>query len=459
MKTNTIAALFLSVIVGGLLITSACERDTSGLKPAPLDTNPVVFDDVFDGIDWQAFGNSKLDAFVYDDTQGYQSEASLRFDIPDPTNPSGAYAGGVIVSNTPRDLSQYNAVTFWARASKNATLNEVGFGNDNTGNSKYIAGIGGLSVKTYWQRYIIPIPTTGKLVNERGLFLVAEAEDGIGYQLWIDQVEFTNVDNISNPRPVMRQGNVSAVAGVEIVVPPVVGEVPNITTTVDVSGVPVTIGHPAAYFEVVGGGTAVITAKLGQTPVAGSFTVTAIDPPTDRAPTPTRPASSVISIYSNAYNDHPVDAYSTQFDQAEVSEIKIAGDDVLVYRIPTQLDVAAIEFATQLVDATNMTHIHIDIWVPGSTAATPFFGLGLISFGPDGVFSGDNPFPQGDDSVAIVAVVEPELVFGEWLSLDIPLTEYTNGTLDETAHLAQVFLRSDAGQLLVDNIYFYNDGN
>jgi len=74
------------------------------------------------------------------------------------------------------------------------------------------------------------------------------------------------------------------------------------------------------------------------------------------------------------------------------------------------------------------------------------------------VFSGE-PFPQGDDTQAVVAVLPPELVFGEWVSIDIPLADFTDGGLGETAHLAQVVLRSDSVQLIVDNIFFYNDGN
>jgi len=160
--------------------------------------------------------------------------------------------------------------------------------------------------------------------------------------------------------------------------------------------------------------------------------------------------------------DPVADTWSATWDVADVADLQIAGDDVKVYNIPTQLDIAVIEFATNLIDATSMTHLHIDIWVPQGTASTPFFGLGLFSFGPDGVFSGSPP-PQGDDSQCVVAILEPQLVFGQWLSLDIPLSDFTEPdyppALEETAHLAQIILRSDAVQLIVDNIYFYNDGS
>jgi hypothetical protein len=329
-------------------------------------------------------------------------------------------------------------------------------------------------MKTFWQRYIIPIPRTGKLVPERGLFFFSEGpENGQGYDIWFDEIEFVNVEAISNPRPIMRQSNVSTITGLRLNVE---GTSTAFDITVPAPGTLV-VTHSPGYFtfissnedvavpdeggiRVVGGGTADITAKLDTVVVAGRFKVSALDPPSDAAPRPTIPAADVISIFSNAYNNRPVDSFSPEWDTADVSDFKIAGDDVKVYNIPTQLDVAVIEFSSELIDATSMTHVHIDIWVPQGTAATPFFGFGLFSFGPDGVFNPPYPPPSGDDSEKVIPVVQPQLVFGEWLSLDIPLTDFTvPGGLKETAYLAQIKLRSDAVQLIVDNIFFYKDGD
>jgi hypothetical protein len=69
-------------------------------------------------------------------------------------------------------------------------------------------------------------------------------------------------------------------------------------------------------------GTAVITAKLGDVDAAGSMTVNSTGQtvgPTIPAPTPTVDADSVISLFSNAYNNVNVDTWNTrwQFSTAE----------------------------------------------------------------------------------------------------------------------------------------------
>lgn len=464
MRNRMTAVLLPAVVLAAPLGITGCERDTTGLDPAPFSTDPVVFSDVFNGIDYQAFLGSKLDALSVDTDEKYLGDASIKITVPD-----AGYAGGAITANSPRDLSQYNALAFWVKASMNATLDVAGYGNDNTGTSRYVGDVKRIPLTTAWQRHILPIPRTGKLFPERGLFYFSEGpENGTVYDIWFDEIEFVNVAAISNPRPVMRQGDVGTVTGVRL-------KVTGTYTIFDVS-VPspatVTVDHSSSYFtflssngdvaapgegviRVVGGGTADITAKLDAVNVAGRFTVRALDPPTDPAPRPTIPAANVISMFSNAYTNRPVDSFSPEYDTADVSDLKIAGDNVKVYNIPTPLDVAVIDFGSNTINATAMTHVHIDVWAPEGT----FFGLGLFSFGADGVFSGE-PVPSGDDSQKLVAVVPPQLVFNQWLSLDIPLSSYTvPGGLTETAHLAQIILRSDSVQLIVDNIFFYNAGN
>ena len=108
------------------------------------------------------------------------------------------------------------------------------------------------------------------------------------------------------------------------------------------------------------------------------------------APVPTVPAENVISLFSNAYTNVPVDTWATGwlYSTAVLTEIKIDGDDVKLY---TNLNFNGIEFASQTIDATEMTHFHMDIWTPDPTALPAAFKVLLVDFGPNGVFDG------GDD--------------------------------------------------------------
>ena len=86
--------------------------------------------------------------------------------------------------------------------------------------------------------------------------------------------------------------------------------------------------------------------------------------PAAAAPTPTVPAADVISFFSGAYEDVPVGFWSTDWDEADVSDAQAGGDDIKHY---TNLRFAGIDFGEQPVDATGMTHVHMDIWTPEAT--------------------------------------------------------------------------------------------
>ena len=73
-------------------------------------------------MNYAAFGGSKVTAFDVDEDVKYEGTASMKFEVPDAGDPEGAYAGGVYYTTVGRDLSEYDALTFWAKASKSATL-------------------------------------------------------------------------------------------------------------------------------------------------------------------------------------------------------------------------------------------------------------------------------------------------------------------------------------------------
>ncbi len=208
----------------------------------------------------------------------------------------------------------------------------------------------------------------------------------------------------------------------------------------------------AGTVTILDAGTSVITAMLGETAAAGSLTVTSTgDPilPESPAPVPTVNADSVISMFSNAYTNVPVDVWNTywQFSTAESDELQIDGDDVIRYK---NLNFVGIEFTSQTINATDMTHFHIDIWTPNSTNLPASFKVLLVDFGPDNTFDG------GDDSSHEVSFTSPTLQSNQWVSLDIPLSNFTG--LVNRANLAQLVLSGDLPTVIIDNVYFYNGG-
>lgn len=470
MKNNTklnIAA-FILLAVWAMLPTLSCKRELDELEPATFPTTPEVFIDGFSaGLNYAAFGGSKVTAFDVDSEVKYKGTASMKFAVPDAGDPLGAYAGGGYFTSVGRDLSGYDALTFWARASRSATIDVVGFGND-FGESKFQTVLTGVEVNTNWHKYIIPIPDPSKLTQERGMFFYSEGpENNQGYTFWIDEVKFEKLGTIAHPRAAILDGQdqtVSAETGQKL-------NIGGLKVTFNMpTGIDQSVAAAASYFtftssnpavatvsstgvvSVIDAGTAVITAKLGDLDAAGSLTINsggqAMLPQTP-APAPTVDADSVISLFSNVYTNVVVDTWNTgwQFSTAELFDLQISGDDVKRYR---NLNFVGIEFASQPVNATAMTHFHLDIWTPDPTELPAAFKVLLVDFGANGIFGG------GDDSSHELSFTRPTLVSEQWVSLDIPLSSFTG--LTNRAHLAQLVLSGDVPNVYVDNVYFYNAG-
>ena len=458
-------------VIAGSLITliwvSACRPDDSELTPAKFPTNPDVFIDGFSaGLNYAAFGGSDVRAFDVDQEVTYnQTAASMVFAVPDFEDPAGAYAGGAYFTTVGRDLSGYDALTFYAKATKSATLDVIGLGND-LGESKYQVQIAGLDINTNWKKYYIPLPDPSKLVSERGMFFYSEGpEDGKGYTFWIDEVKFEKLGTLAHPQPGILEGqnrteraengNIFQISGLH--------ETFNLP-----SGVNQRVELAPAYFSfsssdesvatvdavgkvtVLSKGTAVISASLGNLPAAGSLTIQSVgDPvlPKEAAPTPDEKPEDVISIYSNAYNDVPVDFYNGywQFSTTQNDFIQVNGDDVIRY---TNLNFVGIQFTAPTVDAAAMTHFHIDIWTPDNTASPAEFKVLLVDIGPNLAFGG------GDDVSHELTFRSPVLSTEKWVSLDIPLSNFTG--LTRKNHLAQIVLSGTLPNVFADNIYFYN---
>ena len=97
-----------------------------------------------------------------------------------------------------------------------------------------------------------------------------------------------------------------------------------------------------------------------------------------------------------------------------------------------------------------MTHFHMDMWTPDETADPAVFKIKLVDFGADGAFGG------GDDvehEITLTAASTPALASGQWLSLDIPLSEFTG--LTTRGAVAQFIISGTPNTVFVDNVLFH----
>lgn len=455
MKMLTMRTHVVPIAAAVALVAAGCTRDTSTLPEARSQVNPIVFLDEFTGgLDYQAFLNTNTNAVQLDETEAQQGTASLKITVPKPRDPSGAFAGGAATSQLSRDFTGFNALTFWAKSSINSTLDVVGLGNDNTGTSLYEAAWSAIPLTTQWQQYVIPIPFPGRLEHERGLMYFAEgAETPTGHFIWFDEIQYEMVPGVGNPRPSMDNQTVSAFVGATVK--------PTGTRTIfRVNGADQLITHSPGYFTytssdeavatvkrgqvvAVGPGEASIGAMLGEVPVTGEVTLKVTAPPPDAPPTPTHPPGDVISLFSDVYVNEQVDTWSANWDRADVTDLNVQGVRVKAY---TNLVFAGIEFGLQPIDATEMTHVHIDVWAPAATT----FGIKLVDFGEDGVFGGA---PDNEHELFLHADSSPSFAPGTWQSLDIPFTQFTN--LVTRAHLAQMIISANDQTAYIANVYLH----
>jgi hypothetical protein len=226
-----------------LLFTAACDDDESPTAPIPDPPaeGAVFFDNFAEGVTFQAFADSKADAVEIDQSVTYRGSASLKVTVPGPGDASGTFAGGALVASTPWDLSEYDVLTFWARSSTNAELNVAGLGNDGSGRADYMAEATELSMSGVWRKYMVPLPDPDALAAEGGLFFFAEAhENDQGYSIWFDDIRFESMS-----ASLVRIGMTARTLTLEV---GSTTKVEGLTTTVNVSGLDVTVSATPSYF-------------------------------------------------------------------------------------------------------------------------------------------------------------------------------------------------------------------
>ena len=471
MKTRKINYFKITFLMGIVFfINLSCERELSDeATDATFSKTAQIFTDDFVAMGsnfYFPYGGSKATAWSVDREEGYNSNASMRFDVPNANDTEGNYAGAIFrVDGAGRNLTDYDALTFYIKASQGVTISEFGFGEDFIQN-KFMATITNVSVGTNWQKIIIPIPDASKLLQERGMFRYAagtQGTNGMGYTFWIDDLKFEKLGTIRTIGAAIMNGNNASVNTF-------VGVNSNITGIISTFNLPngqnQIVNLSTAYFEFTSSnptvasvdsnglvtsssaGTTVITATINGVQANGSLTINCSGNFT-HAPTPTRSQANVISIFSDAYNNVPVNYYNgywAPWQTTVSSDFTVANDNILNYTI---FNFVGIEFSAPTVNATSMTHIHLNAFIPGAIAPGRQLRVIVVDFGANGVFGG------GDDTRHSTTFTAPFLVSQNWMSINIPFSAMPG--LLSRSNLAQIILEGGDGSVIyVDNIYFYN---
>ena len=119
--------------------------------------------------------------------------ASLRVAVP-----ADGFTGGFFTVNQGRDVSGYNALSFWAKTERdpNKILDFVSIGQAPLATQAYRAGIEDqVILTTEWQQFILPIPDPSELTALKGLFYFAEQSGRrSAYTIWFDDIRYVNLN-------------------------------------------------------------------------------------------------------------------------------------------------------------------------------------------------------------------------------------------------------------------------
>ncbi|MEM0940971.1 MAG: hypothetical protein AAGI25_14465 [Bacteroidota bacterium] len=481
-KKLTTKKMSLEVIcLGMVMFCLSCTRDEEDLPAAPFDDTPEVFtDDFVDlGSDFYfPYAEAKPDVFSVDEEEGYESEASIRIDVPNADDPGGSFAGAIFrIDGAGRNLTDYNALSFWAKASQAATVGEVGFGQDFLGDT-FRAYLSDVDFTPNWEKIVIPIPDPSKLLQERGVFQFSAKGIGevagqeVGYTFWVDELTFEDLATVAQPIAQIFDGNDEVETTFNGGTITITGK--NVIYNVD--GIDVTVNAASAYYNFTSSnpavasvnddgivtmntaGTAVITAMLNTMEADGSLTITS-NGDFEFAPTPpTRNETDIVSVLSDAYTNVLVDNYNGFFggQTTQGGFLEINGEGLLSY---TDLNFVTISLSGT-VDVSEMSFLHVDIQVNGSLDAADILTVEIIDFGTDGSFDG----PSGGDTGGGTNIDSERLESNSWVSLDLPVDGFTDATgggylgNPSLTNIAQVsFVSGNISAIYVDNIYFYRE--
>lgn len=454
------ASGLITAVAAGTSVITATHTATSRAATVTVTVTapvggPVVFSDDYNGgVGFADFGGA-ANAVTVDATTLYNGRKTIKAVV----TATGGYSGGAFVSATPRNLSAYNALTFWAKASVAKNSLKVGIGN-NAANSNFNAEVIGIPLTTTFTKFIIPLPNPSKFVDITGLFHFADGPNN--YTIWFADVQYETLPasevaaptaaTVGWPTLTIAIGSPQQIAPAPNTVRFTTPALPNggILTDVAWRWYTLTSSNPAVatvsadgLVTGVSAGTANITATMNGLAIPASAPVTVTVPlavPTTIAAAPTRAAADVISLFTTVYTNRGVDTWRTGWS-ANNNELTdpfvVAGRNIKKYSLFNFVGVEyGVATPANAVDATTMTHFHVNLWSPNPPANLE---IQLVN--------------DAAGTAAVGKYQTGQLGTGSWISLDIPLASFTG--LSAKNKLNQLlFVAPGPTVLYVDNVYF-----
>ncbi|TWO34028.1 hypothetical protein E1J38_004425 [Seonamhaeicola sediminis] len=245
---------------------------------------------------------------------------------------------------------------------------------------------------------------------------------------------------IANDEAISKQVNVTATADFAISYEVYFGEEGNDTP---VAG---NIGDTVSYvYQEPGTYTiriVIMGAAIETTEYIEEFEVTEILQPVEPAPAPpNREETDVISLYSSKYDDVPGTNFFPDWGQggqgSAWAEFDLNGDMMLQYINLSYQGIALADGTS--IDVSGMKYLHLDVWTASE-------GLKI-----------ETSLINNASGDVTEKPVWSDLTSGEWTSLDIPISDYTDQGLTVTEIFQLKFVGDPwaAGTVFIDNIYFY----
>lgn len=185
-----------------------------------------------------------------------------------------------------------------------------------------------------------------------------------------------------------------------------------------------------------------MSAAIQTTEYSEEFEVTAILQPLASAATPpSRNPEDVISIYSAVYNDVAGTNYFPDWGQGGQgsgwTEFDLNGDTMLQYINLSYQGIALADGTS--IDVSQMEYLHLDVWTAGD--------INTI----------ETSLINNASGTVTEAPVVSSLTAGEWTSIEIPISDYTDKGLTVTEIFQLKFVGDPwaTGTVFIDNIYFY----